>query len=517
MIASVQLLLAVWLFVFGTNHNESIRRQGCATAVSTVAAFRCEPQLARRRRNHHQSLSLAATSKQKKKSAAAMPSSIKGFGGKSAAASSVGSSSPQQQQQQTQQRRIEWDRSPATLAFCTDYLEKGGARDTVQRTALAYTYTTTTTTNANHHHHNDTASSSSSSSLPLPLLRGVVATRDIPKGNDIIAIPYELALNLGPEGSDPTVPALSFLRDYCTVLQPQPQQQPSSTIASNRVNWTPHATASQLRLYYQMLPGFQSDDCRGSCDFFSRAALEALQSPLLVEETLARRAQAQRRFQWDIHGNADTFPLWIDGVTPVTVEHLQWAVWIVTSRVLAVQSTTVGSSTAGSLVRLLIPYLDMCNHDRSSPHILTGRADPGGLLKVVAGTAIRAGDDVTICYGGGMSGNDAFLAEYGFLDTTSSSTGTNNPVDGYSLVAHALLGTTTSAAGRRSVAAGRSWSRPDRERSLAALRATTMAQDEEALVQLAEQQDNSETASLRTAIQYRLGVKRAMAKLGVTW
>jgi SET domain len=491
----VRMMSSVLLFVV---HRAAMRlgtsiRQS-ATAATVVAAFRCEPPLAPRlRRNHHQSRALSATSKPKKQksASAAPPSSIKGFGGKSAATTTTGGGGggggdggPNQQQQ----RRVEWDRSPATLAFCTDYLEKGGARETVQRTALAYT--TTSSSNA----HNDTTASSS-----LPLLRGVVATRDIPKGSDIIAIPYELALNLGPEGSDPTLPAVAFLRDYCTVLQP-------TATTANR-------DASNKRLYYQMLPGYQSVDCWGSCDFFSDAALEALQSPLLVEETLERRAQAQRRFELDMN-NVD-FPLWTDGVSPVTVEHLQWAVWIVTSRVLTVQSTATSSS-----VRLLIPYLDMCNHDRSSRHILTGRADAGGQLKVVAGTAIRAGDDVTICYGGGVSGNDAFLAEYGFLDTTTSSntnTGTTgNPVDGYSLVAQALMGT-TAPAGRRAAASGRSWSRPDRERSLAALQATTMAQDEEALLQLAEQQDSTEAASLRTAIQYRLGVKRALAKVGVTW
>jgi SET domain len=486
---SMVLLLLVLLFGTCTDHNGSVRLGASFTTV--VAAFRCEPQPSRR---NHQSQSLAATSKQRKQKSAAVapPSSIKGFGGRSTAS---GSGPQQQTQQQQQQRRVEWDRSPATIAFCTDYLEKGGARDTVQRTALAYT-SSSSSSNA----HNATASVSS------PLLRGVVATRDIPKGSDIIAIPYELALNLGPEGSDPTVPAVAFLRDYCTVLQQQPTTTNSNTMP-------PHV--SNKRLYYQMLPGCPSDDCWGSCDFFSNAALEALQSPVLVEETLARRAQAQRRWELDIHGHTDkAFPLWIDGITPVTVNHLQWAVWIVTSRVLTVQSTVSSLS-----VRLLIPYLDMCNHDRSSPHILTGRADAGGLLKVMAGTLVRAGDDVTICYGGGgVSGNDAFLAEYGFLDTTTSTnTGmAGNPVDGYSLVAHALLGTTT-AAGRRSPAVSRSWSRHDRERSLAALQATTMAQDEEALVQLAKQPNHSEAASLQTAIQYRLGVKRALAKLGVTW
>jgi hypothetical protein len=66
---------------------------------------------------------------------------------------------------------------------------------------------------------------------------------------------------------------------------------------------------------------------------------------------------------------------------------------------------------------LLIPFLDMCNPDCTSPHVLTGRAVPGGELKVVAGSQLKEGNAINICYGGGVAGNDRFIQDYGFLDS----------------------------------------------------------------------------------------------------
>ena len=215
-------------------------------------------------------------------------------------------------------------------------------------------------------------------------LRGIVALRDIKKGDVIIRIPYEMAVNLGPEGEDPTLPALELLKDYCATLAGDGERTP----------------------YFRLLPPFMGDDCLGSTDFFSNQALEKLQSPLIVEETISRRERTKRRFD----ENAAHLPSsWIDG-TNMTEEQLRWAVWLITSRVLTVQ----GDPDEGRSYRLLIPFLDMCNHDRASPHVLTGRAIPGGELKVVAGENVAAGDQINICYGGGVAGNDRFYTRLWF-------------------------------------------------------------------------------------------------------
>ena len=392
--------------------------------------------------SYSSSTSLAAKAAKKKKkskgSGGGAAAGIKGFGAV-AAPSSGGSST-----------NVETDRSKEARAFY-DYLEQQGAGDNLKRCALGY--------------------------FPLPngaSLRGVVAMRDLKKGENIIRIPYEVAVNLGQEGGDPTLPALDLLKDYCQVI--------GKDSTSN------DATNNKRKSYYEMLPPFRGDDCLGSTDFFSDEALEALQAPLVVEETRKRRERSKQRFEQDIANN-DNFPAWIDG-TPVTEEHLQWAVWLITSRVLTVQ----GDAEEGKSYRLLIPFLDMCNHDRNSPHVLSGRAVPGGELKVVAGAAVKAGEQINICYGGGVAGNDRFLQDYGFLDSDRGA---------YDLVAQQLLGKRRLMEG---ASAGKTITEADREATLKKLRSTTMEEDAASL------ESSTTDGGVRSAIEFRLAVKRALSK-----
>jgi hypothetical protein len=291
----------------------------------------------------------AKKKKAKKKGGGGSSSGVKGFG-------SVGS---------TKGAQVDLDRSNEARSFY-DFMEGGGAGDNLSRCAIG--------------------------SFPISddfKLRGVAALKPVKQGDAIIRIPYELAINLGQEGADPTGPAVVFLKDYCETLGTK--EPPSS---------------NKKATYYQMLPPFGGEDCLGSTDFFSEEALSELQAPLVVEETENRKERTRARFQSDIAPNAaeEGFPKWIDG-SPITEDHLAWAVWLITSRVLTVQ----GDAEEGKSYRLLIPFLDMCNHDRSSPHILSGRAVPGGELKVVAGAPVKEGDPINICYGGGVAGNDRFL------------------------------------------------------------------------------------------------------------
>lgn len=136
----------------------------------------------------------------------------------------------------------------------------------------------------------------------------------------------------------------------------------------------------------------------------------------------------------------------------------------------------------------------MCNHDRSSPHILTGRV--GGALKVKAGAPLRAGRPVHIPYGGGAAGNQRFLQDYGFLDP-----------DGFDFAAQELLGKRRIQEG---ALAGQYLSAIEQDRALAALRATTVAEDTALLEEVKDSDDDG--PSIRTAIMYRIGVKKALSK-----
>ena len=424
------------------------------------------------------SVALYAVKKAKKQSVNA--AGLKGFG------AVVSTSTTSTSNENEIALQIDIDRSRPTLSFYESSLQQSSiASENFKRTALAYTY----------------------SGIIQPdtyKLRGVVTTRHVPKGNDLISIPYEMAIDLGPEGNDPTIPALLFLKDYCSVLS-----------SGNAIN--DDVTKRKL-YYYHMLPTYDSPDCRGCTNFFTEEALNALQCPYIIHETNQCKLQIRERYEQEIllhqqkdqeSGNIDPSRLWIDGVTPISMEHLTWAVWIITSRVLTVQTGTNDNNDDVRPVqyrRLLIPYLDMCNHDRTSIHVLTGRATRGGLLRIVAGSNTKTGTPIEICYGGGQSGNDRFLQEYGFLDT-------NN--DAYRMVAMDLLGQKrrgTSDSGYRSL--------QDRTDCIQALRTTTLLEDENLLLSL---QSNDETnasndTNIKVAIQYRIGVKKALQELnGEQW
>jgi hypothetical protein len=361
---------------------------------------------------------------------------------------------------------IKLDRSKNALAFY-DFLESHGAGDNLKRVALGY--------------------------FPLPdgvnQLRGVVALRDIPKGEVILRIPYELAINLGVEGDDPTLPAWMFLQQYCQTLTP------STTVSKTSV--IDHSP------YFRMLPEYQGSDCQGATDFFPDAALDALQAPTMVVETKSRKNRAQQYLDSIME---EKFP-WVDGTTTLDLSHLSWAIWLITSRVLTVvgppsmdENDGLPSASSSSSFRLLIPFLDMCNHDRSSPHILTGRAMPGGELKILAGSTVLAGSQINIMYGGGVAGNDRFLQDYGFLDSNEKA---------YDVVAQQILGRTTATARRlsSSMIGKATMSKADRDATLSALETTTLSDDEQLLA------FHKKEPAMMTAIQYRIGVKRALSRL----
>jgi hypothetical protein len=154
----------------------------------------------------------------------------------------------------------------------------------------------------------------------------------------------------------------------------------------------------------------------------------------------------------------------------------------------------------------MIPLIDMCNHDRDSPHILSGRAEAGGLLKVIAGCDVKAGEAIDISYGGGMEGNDRFVQDYGFLDSGGSKERERSAavVEGYKAVARKLLNlgkiSSKSMMARLSVA--------DQEREMDALKTTSLTDDE--ILLTSGKVDKSDE---RMALEYRIGLKRAIQEL----
>eukprot|EP00593_Proboscia_inermis_P017175 CAMPEP_0171307268 /NCGR_PEP_ID=MMETSP0816-20121228/17280_1 /TAXON_ID=420281 /ORGANISM="Proboscia inermis, Strain CCAP1064/1" /LENGTH=420 /DNA_ID=CAMNT_0011789325 /DNA_START=212 /DNA_END=1474 /DNA_ORIENTATION=+ len=415
----VLLLLGLW------SHSDAFTSLSWGTSTHRAASPSPSPSPT--------SLDMAKKPKKKPKKSGSS-TGVKGFGtGTSSSSSTI-------------------DRSKQTMSFY-EYVESFGpvASSNLKRVALGY--------------------------FPLypgssTQIRGVVALNSIAKGEVILGIPYEMALNLGKESSDPTLPAYTLLQEIC---KDNNSREP----------------------YIQMLPEFNGSDCLGSTDFFGDAALEALQHPMIQEETLERRSNTAARFERDVEpllsglsdGKLFTLP---DG-TPATERVLAWAVWLITSRVLTVQGPI---PERGSPVgyRLMIPLLDMCNHDRKSPHVLTGRAEPGGLLKIIAGRDVEVGEQINICYGGGVAGNDRFIQDYGFLDDVE---------EAYDITAKQLKGMLP-------VMEGNGGSAYDRVETIEALEDTTVEEDEVELAALGEQ---TGVEDVKSAIAFRIGLKKALARL----
>ena len=262
-------------------------------------------------------------------------------------------------------------------------------------------------------------------------LRGVMAVEDIPAGDPIVTVPYEATLDLGRAlSADPTEAAVTFLRDFFLTAAGEPVD-------------------SATRPYLAMIPAPNSSDCT-TTDFFSEKELGMLQCPTVVEETRARAAALQRTMI-GLTSSAAIIP----GLSEDT---LRWATWVVVSRVLTVQGTPSADGVAPpSMHKLLIPFIDMFNHHagaKGAAQVLSGRAVPGGSMKVLAGeSGVRAGEQVFIQYGGGTIGSARFLQDYGFLDRflpgggpTSSSARADEEAVAYELAdadIEALAATTT--------------------------------------------------------------------------
>lgn len=281
-------------------------------------------------------------------------------------------------------------------------------------------------------------------------LRGLVATRDIAEGEAIVEVPLTAAIELADDSAqkDPSAAALTLLRLV--------------------------REGGDAAAYFDLFPGLSSPEMSTMPDFFSEEELEMLQHPPTAEKARRRRQLCQER--------AQEFGL--------PVEDVVWALCSVVQRSFTVLSPIDG------VLRLLLPGIDMFNHDADALHRfrVTWNLHGAfyGLFKVVAGAPVRKGEEVTICYGGnphrteGCSGecsadvawtNDQYLQRYGFVDTSIGST----MVDGRWLA--------SDAAARVREALARS-----------------SAQEDKALLR-----QGGLSAGGRAAVSFRLHLKRALA------
>lgn len=285
-------------------------------------------------------------------------------------------------------------------------------------------------------------------------MRGLTATRDIAAGESIIELPLGAVIELSDDDhqKDLSFSALTLLKLY---------KDPSST---------PGGDASP---YFDLFPPPGSEPMATMPDFFSDAELDLMQHPPASAKTQRRKSLCQERAK---ENNVD-------------VADVTWA-WCA----VAQRSFTVLSPLDGVL-RLLLPGIDMLNHDSDSLHAFKVRWNLHGVFegtfKVVAGSPVKKGEEICICYGGspgrpdGCDGdckgdvawtNDQYLQRYGFVDSSIGST----MVDGRWLTSDAAA--------------------PVRE----ALAQTSVEEDEALL------KDESLSVAARAAIEFRVHMKRAL-------
>lgn len=217
-------------------------------------------------------------------------------------------------------------------------------------------------------------------------IRGLVAQRQIEKGETLLAVPLRVAIELADQTTeaDPSAAALTLLQTY-------------------------GGEAETMRPYLELIPRLGSPDLATVPDFFNAEELEMLQCPSVQEKTRRRSELCANRASQ--HG--------------LSVEEVKWALCTV-----AMRSFTVLTPVQG-LKRLLLPGMDLFNHAAGAPHNFRVRWTPQddgtyeGLFKFVAAASMAEGEEVRIDYGrdgAAAFSNQQYLQRYGFVDESVSAT-----------------------------------------------------------------------------------------------
>ena len=235
--------------------------------------------------------------------------------------------------------------------------------------------------------------------------RGLYATKAFKKGDIICKIPSDCALAL----ADPSVAAenemsvvdgaVNYLQWYA--MNPQA-----------RAMWSP---------YIDTLPTREAN-FDPTPDFYSDEEIAQLEFPMIVKQALERKEQLAEAAQ----------------KTNIPIDDLQFSTWLVSSRSFSIKITiddsdlvreTTGSddlkgnSAAYKVkeqgLRVLLPYLDMINHEshnfNSELHLIDPEKDDAWFA-IRATRPIKKNKEITISYGAaGVETSVGLLMNYGFI------------------------------------------------------------------------------------------------------
>lgn len=306
-------------------------------------------------------------------------------------------------------------------------------------------------------------------------LRGLFATKNFKKGQYMCQIPSDCALALSdPEKNGEDAPTLAhnganFLSMYWNHEQ-------------NKQLWSP---------YLDTLPTpNNAKQFSPTPDYFSEDELQLLEFPRLIRQAKERKATIET----------------VAKENGIEFDQLQFATWLVASRTFSISISVGGSSSnkdessdnnndiqydergqvivkAGEpkqSIRVLVPFIDMANHNSDQPNAKLTLIDPEkdeAWFALEATRPIKAGKEITIAYGGGIESSAEILLNYGFVPTS-------NKIDEFML----------QKGGEECITNLDGWT-------------TTLEEDQTMLQMMTSDEDNNET--LKKILQFRIRLKES--------
>lgn len=236
--------------------------------------------------------------------------------------------------------------------------------------------------------------------------RGLFARTKIKKDQIICMVPSDCALAL----SDPALKgddAPTFAHGGLNFLKMYKENDQARKI------WAP---------YLDTLPARESN-FDPTPDFYSDEEIQLLEFPRLINNIRKRKKDIQN----------------LATENSVDFDELQLATWLVSSRAFNVQiaeddndeaapryddrgQIIIKAGVGTKSIRVLVPFLDMANHDSVSPNCRFTIIDPekdDAWFALEATRNIPAGKELRITYRGGIYSSVELLLNYGFVDNQS--------------------------------------------------------------------------------------------------
>jgi len=229
-------------------------------------------------------------------------------------------------------------------------------------------------------------------------LRGVVATRSFEKGEELFSIPMDSCTFSEARADASPIGAVYGTKDV-----------PAAVRVALLLLWLAYAEPEEWAPALDVLPTRADFDAGGGgpLELWSPTEVDACGCPLLSAQVAARKAELRTLYEdvlapgW---GSALAGGL-LQGMPLPSFEAVQLSAVVVASR-------AYGESTLGR-TSILVPGVDMCNHQVASKVNTVKALAPWGAFVVVASKQIVPGDEIFISYGN--MPNRQLLAQFGFM------------------------------------------------------------------------------------------------------